>query len=208
MPNKELRILRSLPVLKREGSKNLIVGYAARFNEWSHDLGGFRERIAPGAFSEALKDTNILGLYNHNPDHLLGRNGAGTMKTWEDSEGLMYEIDADVEQQFVSDLLRKLERKDLFGSSFSFRLRYDDTTWEWQEEEGSEELPSRTILRVEKIYDVGPVTQPAYPTTTTGIRSPENILQEFRDLHNSNMPKTGATWADDLQRLERLLHLA
>ena len=204
----ELRICRSLPTLKREEGKNLIVGYAARFNEWSHDLGGFRERIARGAFADSLKATDILGLYNHNPDHLLGRNGAGTIKIWEDEKGLMYEINADTEQVMVKDLLRRLERKDLYGSSFGFRLKYDDTTWEWPEDESSE-LPSRTILRVEKLYDVGPVSQPAYPTTTTGLRSSESILQEFRDMSNlSTIPKTGETWADELQRLERRLNLA
>ena len=40
------------------GDSPKIVGYAARFNEWT-DIGGmFREQIAPGAFKKTLKEAD------------------------------------------------------------------------------------------------------------------------------------------------------
>ena len=42
-----------------------IVGYSARFNAESEDLGGFTEFIAPGAFTNALKNADTRFLFNH-----------------------------------------------------------------------------------------------------------------------------------------------
>jgi hypothetical protein len=43
------------------------VGYAAVFNKPSHDLGGFREVIKPGAFKRTLADSaHVVALNNHN----------------------------------------------------------------------------------------------------------------------------------------------
>jgi phage head maturation protease len=53
--------------------ESTIEGYAAVFNSDSEDLGGFVERIAPGAFADVLED-DAYGLLNHNIDKILGRN--------------------------------------------------------------------------------------------------------------------------------------
>ena len=46
---------------KREDGEdeNVIEGYAAVFNKDSEDFGGWHERIAPGAFSDVLKDNAV-----------------------------------------------------------------------------------------------------------------------------------------------------
>src|ERR1035437_3378391 len=70
-----------------------IVGYAANFNSPSEDLGGFREMLVPGCFANALKTSDVRALFNHDPNHILGRNMAGTLRLFEDENGLRFEVD-------------------------------------------------------------------------------------------------------------------
>ena len=48
--------------------KTMLVGYAAKYERWSQDLGGFREKIRAGAFDAVLKTEDVRCLKNHNPD--------------------------------------------------------------------------------------------------------------------------------------------
>src|SRR6185437_726641 len=77
-----------------DGASPKIVGHAAKFNVLSQDLGGFREKIQSGAFDECLaQNPDIVGLFNHKMDYVLGRTSSSTMSVSTDSEGLMYQID-------------------------------------------------------------------------------------------------------------------
>ena len=64
---------------KKNGDKRTITGYAARYNVLSSDLGGFRERIASGAFKRILAtNPDVVCLFNHSDNAVLGRTTAGT----------------------------------------------------------------------------------------------------------------------------------
>lgn len=145
-----------------DGGKDKIQGYAAVFNQLSEDLGGFREKIDPGAFSEVLEgDTRALK--NHNSDYVLGRTTSGTLKLKEDDTGLRYEI-VPPDTQWAKDLMVSIDRGDITQSSFGFRVA--DDKWETQGEENI-----RTIIKIAELPDVSPVTYPAYPDTNVQIRS-------------------------------------
>ena len=137
-----------------------LVAYAARFDRESVDM-GFIETIRPGAFTNALKVSDIRGLKNHNPDLLLGRVTAGTMTVGEDERGLKYDI-ALPDTTTGNDTAEEIRRGDITGSSFSFRLADDGDQWE--ERDGKY---YRTITDFAQVFDVGPVTFPAYPATNS-----------------------------------------
>jgi len=81
-----------IEVKQDENGRTVIRGYAAVYDSDSQDLGGFVERIAPGAFKEVLEtNPDVFGRYNH--DRLLGRTSSGTVRLFHDERGLRYEID-------------------------------------------------------------------------------------------------------------------
>lgn len=154
-----------LRAIRGEDGKATLIGYAAVFDKLSLDLGGFRERIAPGSFTKALETPDdVRALFNHDPNHVLGRNKSGTLKLTQDAVGLRYEIHMP-DTQTARDLAASIERGDVSQSSFAFRVKAGGERW--GEEEG---IIVRTLTDLQ-LYDVSPVTYPAYPDTSVAKRS-------------------------------------
>ena len=158
--------IRTVPIeLRVEGGDTpKIVGHAAVFNKWSEDLGGFREKIASGAFTKTIKEGDIRALFNHDANFVLGRNKAGTLTLEEDKKGLKVSIDPP-DAQWARDLTTSIERGDITQMSFGFRTIKDQWT---TPKDGKDN--QRELLEVE-LFDVSPVTFPAYPQTDVGVRS-------------------------------------
>src|SRR5262245_37738871 len=96
LPDVETRCLRpsGLRAQVGDGDRPLIVGHAAIFDALSEDLGGFRERIRPGAFKRSLEaNADVRALVDHQPSLILGRSRAGTLRMREEANGLLVEID-------------------------------------------------------------------------------------------------------------------
>lgn len=146
-----------------------IVGYAAVFNSWSEDLGGFVERIMPGAFKKTIQEADVRALWNHNPDYVLGRTKSGTLALSEDQHGLRMEI-TPPDTQFGRDFMESMARGDVDQSSFGFRVIEGKEEWEKPPAESSDRLWKRTVLEV-RLFDVSPVTFPAYAQTEAHLRS-------------------------------------
>ena len=137
-------------------------GHAAVFNSIA-DLGWFREKIAPGAFTEAIARDDIRALFNHDPNYVIGRNTAGTLQISEDGIGLAWEADPP-DTQWAKDLQISVERGDINQCSFGFRTKRE----EWDETDPKN--PIRTILEAQ-LFDVSIVTFPAYTDTDAQVRS-------------------------------------
>jgi len=149
-----------------QADQRTLRGHAAVFNVLSDDLGGFRERIAPGAFADVL-DADVRLLVNHKPDHVLARTRSGTLRLSEDARGLAVEADLP-DTSYARDLRESLRRGDLDGMSFRFRVGEED----WTHEDGTE---VRTVQRVEHLEDVCLATYPAYPSASVELRTrPDN----------------------------------
>lgn len=166
---------RSYPVEMRtvtgEDGQRHIEGHAAVFNSLSEEIWGFREMILPGAFAGAIGRSDIRALWNHNPDVVLGRMRAGTLRAWEDEKGLAVDI-VPPDTQVARDLITSIERGDVDQMSFSFIVGTD----RWSTQDG---VTLREILEVQELFDVSPVTFPAYPETDVSART-EAAFKEFR----------------------------
>jgi HK97 family phage prohead protease len=145
-----------------------IRGYAAVYNATSHDLGGFREQIAPGAFDEVLRtNPDVHFLWDHDTRYVAARTKNGTLHLESDSRGLS--IDAQVgNYSWAKDLRTSLERGDIDQGSFSFHVADGGDDWKVQEDESV----MRTIRQVSGLYDVTVTAQGAYPQTSlAAVRS-------------------------------------
>jgi len=153
-----------------------ITGYAAVFNSLSEDLGGFREKIDREAFAKTIQNADVRALFNHDKNYVLGRTKSGTLKLSSDEHGLKIE-NIPPDTQWARDLLVSIDRGDVNQMSFGFRTISDK--WEKRDKEDI-----RTLLEVE-LFDISPVTFPAYPDTEVGLRSLENFKKTIDPLIDS-----------------------
>lgn len=156
----------------RSGDSGLkLGGYAIKYDKISQNLGGFVERIAPGALNQTLAEGgDILARYEHEDRFLLGRTSAGTLRLMPDEIGLGYEVDLP-DTSYARDLAALAERGDVRYSSFAFIAKDE----KWSTTERGYTLRTVTALH---LLDVAPVVNPAYLDTTTGLRH----LAEARNL--------------------------
>lgn len=161
--------IQPVSVVRSEGKPTVVQGYGAVFYR-ANDPGteywlcrDLVERIGRSAFERAIREKDdVRALENHDVNLLMGRSSAGTLRLSVDDIGLRYEFDLP-DSPNGQNLANKLERKDITGSSFSF----DILKVQYSEEQ---DYFVREMLDV-KLYDVGPVTFPAYSAATAGIRS-------------------------------------
>ena len=157
----ELRISPSLE-LRAEGEEApMITGYIARFNSLSEDLGGFVETIRSGAFAKTIQESDIRALWQHNPEQVLGRTKNGTLRLREDETGLWAEIDPP-DTTWARDAIASIRRGDVDQASFKFEAVRQE--WDWNAS------PVKRDLIEVKLFDVSPVTFPAYPATSVAVR--------------------------------------
>ncbi len=139
----------------------MIAGHAAVFGKRSVEIFGFQEIIEPGAFQKTIKEDDVRAFWNHNSDHVLGRNTSGTLRLAEDKKGLAIEIDPP-DTQAARDAMVSMERGDVSQMSFAFQTVSD----RWETMAG---IDIRTLEEV-KLFEVSPVAMPAYPQTDVGVR--------------------------------------
>jgi HK97 family phage prohead protease len=182
----ERRINTTHPVrMIGEGDEARISGYGAVFYDGTPGT-EYRlredmvERLMPGAFDRAIREDDVRGLFNHDPNNVLGRSQAGTMTLTADGTGLRYEI-IPGDTTIGRDVREHLKRGDVTGSSFSFELGKNGQ--EFRKENG---LIIREIKSV-RLFDVGPVTFPAYTGTTAEARAACEQFDKERDELNRKL---------------------
>lgn len=136
-------------------------GRAIVYDQLSQDLGGWRERIMPGAATRTLEaNPDVRLLINHDPNLLMARTASGTLRLTEDDQGVLVDADmADV--SYARDLAVLLERGDINQMSFAFWVTADGWAGNTHEVHGLD-LDGG---------DVAVVTYPAFTQTSAELRS-------------------------------------
>lgn len=184
-----------------------IEGVAAVYNQET-EIMWFREVIRPGAFDRVLAENpDVVGAFNHNWDIILGRTLANTLHLVDSPAGLKYVIDVNPGDPEAMSVHAKVQRGDIRQSSFAFTVRKD----EWTYPEDKAELPLRAVIEVGELYDVSPVTFPAYPQTSASVRSKLTEWTRIRSGEGQAAPAGEAETQQAQARLakrRRLLDLA
>jgi uncharacterized protein len=155
----ELRISTKLPaatVRVSASGRSIIEAYGSVYMRYSQNLGGFVEQVAPGAFDDSLS-TDLRSMWNHDPSRVLGRSSAGNLTVTSDVTGMKYSVEAP-DTSYTRDLVALIDSGIVKGSSFAFRTLQD--SWSLTDQG----FPLRTLEKV-ALYEVGPVTDPAYLST-------------------------------------------
>jgi uncharacterized protein len=177
--------IEALELRAGDGQQPLIAGYAVVFDAWSEvmtDSRGrpFRERFAPGAFDRALAaNPDVRALWNHNTDLPLGRTRNGTLRVSKGGQGIRFDL-TPPETSWGRDAIESIRRGDVSGVSFAFGTKREGgDTWE---KPGPDGVATRTVLDAD-LYEVSPVTFPAYPQTMVSVRSVD--VPDFTDESDS-----------------------
>jgi len=192
----ERRYLKSDIRSVQENGINYVEGMAIVFNSQSENLGNFREVISPTAADDVLNDANldVRALFNHDNNMILGRTKSGTLQLWKDNDGVRYRIIMP-KTSYAVDLMESIQRGDVSGSSFGFSFQWDiDDKWS-KDVDGT---PIRTINRIRELYDISPVTFPAYPETDVAV-----VRRSIDKLNVDNNSKSRS-----IERRIRLLELS
>jgi HK97 family phage prohead protease len=143
----------------------VVKGYASVFNRWSLDLGGFREKIAPGAFDRVLsEDPAVILAWDHDTSRVLGSTRAHDPESLElrvDPNGLRF-FSRVVATSYATDLRTLMEAGIVQQASFAFTVAND----EWVEKNGQ---VTRTITEVADLFDVTITGRGAYQQTVSSL---------------------------------------
>ena len=206
---REKRVLNAkFEVRSAEDSPSKVVGYAALFNKRSENFGNgeypFFEVIAPGAFRDVLND-DVRAVIDHQGGlQTLARTKSGTLKLSEDELGLRFEFEAP-NTQAGRDIIEILKRGDIDQASFAFTVSEEGQSFEDITEDGKA-VTVRTVNKISRLYDVSPVTYPAYPDTLVQARSFEKFLHERKTTRNNDKAEIeSAARARHLEIIEKTI---
>ena len=182
----------------QSASGRTVSGYAVRFETESVNM-GFVEIIKRGAITEeTIKTSDVFALLNHNENTVLARSnhGVGSLTLTVDNDGVYYEFEAPNTAN-GDELLEHIKRGEISQSSFAFTVSNEDGAETWTKR--SDGVIVRQINKIARLYDISPVYQPAYESTTCSKRALEKIselknMEDNKDLHNEQ----------DLQEIELL----
>jgi len=139
---------------------------------------GYFEKIDRNAFKDCLaKNPEIKSFFNHDPNYVLSTNTSNpALQLTDEGDGLFFSSPIP-DTSYGRDLIENLSRGNVKGASFTFTVDKDEVR---TDEKGNYH---RTIMNA-TIYEVGPVTNPAYVQTQVSLRDKDSLLDEAKKRTN------------------------
>ena len=180
MKNTQIKEIRQLSE-QIESTDRVVSGYAVVFDSPSKNI-GWIETIQRGAITEeTIANSDVLAKFDHDDSKVLAcsKRGVGSLKLELDDIGLKYSFESP-NTQAGNELLEYIKRGDITGSSFCFTVSRDEGSEKWYKEDG---MIYRTIMKIDKLYDISPVFLPAYEETSCAKRFAE-IESASKEIDN------------------------
>lgn len=163
---------------------NEVQGVPIVFNQEA-DMGWFQEQIDSRALDDAQIDDVVLN-FNHNNDLVLARTTNGSLALDIRDDGV-YMTSKIVDTSQGRDVLKLVKENLITKMSFAFTIdERDGEKWE-TDAQGREH---RTILKIDRLYDVSLVTFPAYPQTSAGLA--RGMSDDLAESHRELMERRSA----------------
>lgn len=113
-------------------------------------------------------------------------NGNSTLTLTIDNVGLAFTASVDTENNpEARQLYSAIQRGDIDGMSYCFRIQEDRWT------DLDQDMPTRHILKISKVFEISAVTFPAYEDTDINARSEQMVLESAREALESARAKAG-----------------
>lgn len=179
-----IREVRNVPtefITRDDGEDLTIEGYFAVFNS-NYDIApGMSESIAPGAFSNTLRN-DIRALINHDTTLVLGRTKSETLSLKQDDKGLWGKIKINPNDVDAMNLYSRVKRGDVDQCSFGFNIISEETDFR---EDGSVHWTMTDL----DVHEVSCCTFPAYEETNISARSEqkEEIMKRKNEAWKESM---------------------
>lgn len=169
-------------MIESESERPRISGYGSVFGERSNRIGFFYEYFDARSMDSTDMD-EAVSLFNHNSLYVLGSKRGNTLTITLNERGAIYNVEFPETQLIREAVAVPISRGDVRGSSLIFEADKKDIHWE----RSSDGIITRYVKKVSKVWEMGPVTFPAYPQTSTEVhkRSFDEFIQEVqkRETH-------------------------
>ncbi|MFJ8268525.1 HK97 family phage prohead protease [Peribacillus asahii] len=158
-------ITQAIEIREDDNGSKMLSGYAVKWEQKSVVMGyfrKFREQFKQGAFVESLQRDDQRFLWSHDTSKVLGRTKNQTLRLFEDSIGLRFELDLP-DTTLGDDTYKSIKRGDVDGVSFGFNMISEEI------EEPDDDLMLRTVTKA-RLFEVSAVAFPAYPDSEVSAR--------------------------------------
>lgn len=167
---------------KEQEERKIVRGYASTFNEpytlYEDSEVVIQEQVSPNAFDSADM-SDIIMQFDHR-GKVFARVSNQTLAVTPDEHGLAIEADLGG-TEIGRQLYEEIKGGYITKMSYGYTVPDDGATWDERKLDDGRTLELRTIIRINKVYDVSAVSLPANDGTSISVRNlSDGVIEQIR----------------------------